>query len=84
MKKAIKHTEKAVAYKAQLEEKRTLQQLNNARKEASKALSKARKALKGKPKLVDLVELVESALVVKRAIATNSHDRPAITLAHYT
>jgi hypothetical protein len=83
LQKSIERTEKAAAHKAQLEEKRALQQLNKARKEASKALNKANKAPKGKRKLVDSVELVDSAPVAKRAIATNSRGRPVITPARY-
>ena len=83
LQKSIERAEKAAARKAQLEENRALQQLNKARKEASKTLNKASQAPKGKRKLVDSVELVDSALVAKRAIATNRQGRLVITLARY-
>jgi len=80
LQKAIERTER----KAQLEENRALQRLDKARKTASKALNKASRAPKGKRKLVDSVDSVDSAPVAKRAIATNSRGRPVITPARYT
>src|SRR5450432_245374 len=81
--KAIERIEKAAERKAQLEEKRALLLATKAIKKASIASNKAREAQKGKRKLVESNNLVESAPVAKRVAATNSRGRPVITLARY-
>jgi hypothetical protein len=66
-----------------LEEKRALLLAIKVIKKASIASNKAREAQKGKRKLVESNNLVESALVAKRVAATNSRGRLVITLVRY-
>jgi hypothetical protein len=67
-----------------LDEKRANLAIDKARKEASKALNKARSHATSKRKLGESSLGRGSAPVAKRAIATNSRGRLVITPARYT